>query len=79
MGYRSPEEGYGAGVKRGKHLVVSFEADDQVVAQLRAVAEEREWTLNHVLRKVVPLGLEVYLRNTTLPHPFELSGKEVTE
>lgn len=57
-------------------LTFSFKATDSVYAQLQVLAEEREWTMNHLLRKIVPLGLEVYLRNTTLPSPLEVSGNE---
>lgn len=77
MNVRTPS--YGSGVKRGKTLAINFPVDDAVLAQIQALAEEREWTVNHVLRKIVPLGLEVYLTQTTLPHPLELSGKEVQQ
>lgn len=77
MNYRTPK--FGSGQRKGNNISFSFPVNDQVLAQIKCIADEREWTVQHVLRKIVPLGLEVYLQQTTLPHPLELSGKEVSE
>ena len=65
--YRNPE---GA----GNIVSFSFKVTDSVYAQIQCVAEEREWTVNHVLSKLVPLGLDVYLNKTTLDN--EVTGNE---
>lgn len=66
-------------MRDSQNLTFSFKGCPELYAQVLAVAEEREWTVQHVLRKIVPLGLEVYLSRTSLPHPLELSGREVFE
>lgn len=66
--------GYGGGASKGKQISIGFKVSDSVLAQVQCIADEREWTLNHVAHKLLHLGLEVYLRQSTLPHPFELSG-----
>lgn len=68
---------YGSGAVKSKVITFSFPLDGALHAQLQAIADDREWTINHVLGKVVPLGLEVYLRQITLPSNLELrTGNE---
>ncbi len=65
--YRNPEG-------PGQKLSISFDVSDSVYAQIHCIAEDREWTVSHVLRKIIPLGLDVYLRGTALPSLVELTG-----
>lgn len=66
-------------MRDSQNLTFSFKGSPELYAQVLAVAQEREWTVQHVLRKLIPLGLEVYLSRTSMPHPLELSGLEVQE
>lgn len=64
-------------VSGGTHVCISFKVDDSVYAQLLCIAEEREWTMTHVLRKLIPWGLDAYLKRTTLD-PIDFPGEEVS-
>lgn len=59
----------------GNIVSISFKVDDSLYAQLKCIAEEREWTIRHVLMKLVPLGMDKYLELTTLP-PFPDTSEE---
>lgn len=68
--YRSPISG-------GQAISINFKVEDPVYAQLLCIAEEREWTVAHVLRKLIPWGLDAYLKRTTLD-PMDLPSEEVS-
>ena len=63
-------------VPGGQRVAIGFDVDDAVYAQLQCIAEEREWTLSHVLRKLIPWGLDAYLKRTTLGR-MDFSCEEV--
>lgn len=44
-----------------KFIACTVRVDDPVYDQIVAIAEKHEWTLTHVLRKLLPLGLAAYL------------------
>lgn len=56
--------------------IISFtiRLDDPVVDALAAIGSDKEWTISHVVRKVLPLGVQVYL---DLHYPKGLPTKEV--
>lgn len=69
---------YRSTISGGQHVSISFKVDDAVYAQLCCIAEEREWTITHVLRKLIPWGLDAYLKRTTLDS-LDFPGEEVNE
>lgn len=44
-----------------KIIAFSIRLDDPVVEGLAAIGSDKEWTISHVVRKILPLGLKAYL------------------